>query len=113
MRLGGGNAQRQQSMKMLKEHYRYSLQSLADKVDTPKQWNANEKAIAKLFRTSELTHSKLMQASENIRVQQGLKSRFDAGVRRSLQYLPTIKPILRQQKLPLDIAYLPTWKAVL
>lgn len=107
VRLGGGNAQRQQSMKMLKEHYRYSLQSLADKLNTPKQWSASEKSIAKLFRPSELTRSKLMQASENIRVQQGLKSRFDAGVRRSLQYLPTIKPILRQQKLPLDIAYLP------
>jgi soluble lytic murein transglycosylase-like protein len=107
VRLGGNNALRQQSTQMLKEHYRFVLNSLADKLERPKSWSANEKTIAKLFRPSELTRSRLLQASENIRVQQGLKSRFDAGVRRSLQYLPTIKPILRQQNLPLEIAFLP------
>jgi hypothetical protein len=107
VRLGGNGALRQQSTQMLKDHYRYVLGSLAEKIDNPKSWTANEKAIAKLFRPSELTRSRLIQASENIRVQQGLKSRFDAGVRRSLQYLPTIKAILRQQNLPLEIALLP------
>ena len=107
VRLGGNGVLRQQSTQMLKDHYRYVLVSLAEKLDSPRSWSSNEKAIAKLFRPSELSRSRLLQAAENIRVQQGLKSRFDAGVRRSLQYLPTIKPILRQQNLPLEIAFLP------
>ncbi|NBX16533.1 MAG: lytic transglycosylase domain-containing protein [Proteobacteria bacterium] len=107
VRLGGNGVLRQQSTQMLKDHYRYALVSLAEKLDSPRSWSSNEKAIAKLFRPSELSRSRLLQAAENIRVQQGLKSRFDAGVRRSLQYLPTIKPILRQQNLPLEIAFLP------
>jgi membrane-bound lytic murein transglycosylase D len=107
VRLGGGNAQRLQSMRLLKDHYRTTLLSLADKIDSPKQWTPAEKAIAKNFKPSEFSRSRLVQASENIRVQQGLKSRFNEGVQRSLQYLPTIKSILRNQNLPLDIAFLP------
>lgn len=107
VRLGGSNAQRMQSMRMLKEHYRTSLLSLADKIDSPKLWTPSERALAKNFRPSEFSRSRLVQASENIRVQQGLKSRFNDGVKRSLQYLPTIKSILKKQNLPLDIAFLP------
>ena len=107
VRLGGGENQRQQSIRMLKEHYRNAIRSLAEKIDSPKSWNQTERSIAKLFRPSELTRSRLVQAGESVRVQQGLKSRFNAGVQRSLQYLPTIKSIIRQQKLPLDVVYLP------
>lgn len=107
VRLGGTERQRQQSMKMLREHYRSTLRSLAEKLDDPKQWNSTERALAKSFAPSELTRSRLLQASENVRLQQGLKSRFNSGIQRSLQYLPTIKSILRGQNLPLDIAYLP------
>lgn len=107
VRLGGSEHQRQQSIRMLKEHYRNAIRSLVQKIDSPKTWNQTERSVAKFFRPSELTRSRLVQAGENVRVQQGLKSRFNAGVQRSLQYLPTIKSIIRQQKLPLDIAYLP------
>lgn len=107
VRLGGSESQRQQSIRMLKEHYRQSMRTLAEKLDSPSKWNATERSIAKSFRPSELNVSRLLQASENVRVQQGLKSRFNAGIQRSLNYLPTIKPILRAQNLPLDIALLP------
>ncbi|NBO38315.1 lytic transglycosylase domain-containing protein [bacterium] len=107
VRLGGSEPQRQQSMRMLKEHYRQSLRSLSEKIDSPKNWNPTERSIAKFFRPSELTRSHLLQASENIRIQQGLKSRFNSGVQKSLQYLPTIKNIVKAQGLPLDIAFLP------
>lgn len=94
-------------MKLLREHYKSVLTTLAGKLDSPKTWNPTERTVAKLFRPSELTRARLLQAAENVRIQQGLKSRFDAGVQRSLQYLPVIKPIIRQQNLPLDVAYLP------
>ncbi len=107
VRLGGSERQRQQSIRMLKEHYQLSIRSLAEKIGAPKSWTPTERAIAKFFRPSELTRSRLLRAADNVRLQQGLKSRFNAGVQRSLQYLPTIKSIIRQQRLPLDIAYLP------
>jgi membrane-bound lytic murein transglycosylase D len=105
--LGGSYAQQRATMKLLREHYGRILNSLADKLAVPKSWNKTEKSIAKIFKPSELTRSRLKRASENIRIQQGLKSRFNAGVQRSLKYLPTIKPIISGQKLPMDIAYLP------
>ncbi|MBM3381404.1 MAG: lytic transglycosylase domain-containing protein [Betaproteobacteria bacterium] len=107
VRLGGSERQRQQSIRMLKEHYQTSIRSLAEKVSAPKSWNPTERTIAKIFKPSELTRSRLLRAADNVRLQQGLKSRFNSGVQRSLQYLPTIKTIIRQQRLPLDIAYLP------
>ncbi|MEN9811136.1 MAG: hypothetical protein RLZZ488_2703 [Pseudomonadota bacterium] len=107
VRLGGSESQRQTSIRMLRDHYRESLRSLAEKLDNPKSWDATERSLAKHFRPSELTRSRLLQASANLRLQQGLKSRFNAGVQRSLQYLPSIKSILRDQNLPLEIALLP------
>lgn len=107
VRLGGSESQRRQSIRMLNEHYRTVIRSLANKIDSPKTWNQTERSVAKFFKPSELTRSRLLQASESVRVQQGLKSRFNSGVQRSLRYLPTIKSIIKDQKLPLDIAYLP------
>ncbi len=46
-------------------------------------------------------------ASDNIRLQTGLKRHFRAGVVRSGAYMPTIKRILRQHGLPSELAYLP------
>ena len=48
-----------------------------------------------------------LAATENIRVQTGLKNRFRAGVIRSGACMPAIKRILRMQDLPLELAYLP------
>ncbi|MEY4064454.1 MAG: hypothetical protein RIR26_662 [Pseudomonadota bacterium] len=107
VRLGGSEAQKRNSMKLLREHYKNILTSLASKLDAPSAWNSTERTMAKLFRPSELTRGRLLQAADNVRIQQGLKSRFDGGVKRSLQYLPVIKSIVRQQNLPLDVAYLP------
>lgn len=44
---------------------------------------------------------------QDIRVQQGLKNRFAAGVRRSVQFFPIIYMHLKAQKMPLDLVYLP------
>jgi membrane-bound lytic murein transglycosylase D len=105
--LGGSYAQQRATMKTLREHYGRILNSLASKLSKPKSWNKTERSLAKMFKPSELTRTRLTRAADNIRIQQGLKSRFDGGVQRSLKYLPTIKPIISNQKLPMDIAYLP------
>lgn len=105
--LGGSYKQQRATMKMLREHYGRVLNSLAGKLGAPKTWNQSERNVAKVFRPSELTRTQLKRAADNIRIQQGLKSRFNAGIQRSLKYLPTIKPIISKQNLPMDIAYLP------
>lgn len=105
--LGGSWAQQRATMKTLREHYGRTLRSLAGKLSSRKSWNKSERAIAKAFKPSELTRTRLKRAADNIRIQQGLKTRFNSGVQRSLKYLPTIKPIISSQKLPMDIAYLP------
>lgn len=87
--------------------YRTKIIELSEMVDSPQNWDVTHRQIAKTFSSRELTRANLQRAAENIRVQTGLKSRFEAGVQRSLKLVPMIFDILQQDKLPPDIAYLP------
>jgi membrane-bound lytic murein transglycosylase D len=50
---------------------------------------------------------KFSKAAENIRVQQGIKDRFEQGLSRMHLYLDEIKKALREVGVPEEIAYLP------
>jgi membrane-bound lytic murein transglycosylase D len=50
---------------------------------------------------------KFRKAAENIRVQQGIKDRFEQGLSRMHLYLDQIKKVLRDEGVPEEIAYLP------
>ena len=50
---------------------------------------------------------KFSKAAENIRVQQGIKDRFEQGLSRMHLYLTEIKKALREAGVPEEIAYLP------
>lgn len=50
---------------------------------------------------------KFSKAAENIRVQQGIKDRFEQGLSRMHLYLEEIKKALREEGVPEEIAYLP------
>jgi membrane-bound lytic murein transglycosylase D len=50
---------------------------------------------------------KFSKAAENIRVQQGIKDRFEQGLSRMHLYLDEIKKALREEGVPEEIAYLP------
>lgn len=50
---------------------------------------------------------KFRTAALNIRVQQGIKDRFEQGLSRMTQYVDQIKAILREEGVPTEIAYLP------
>jgi len=65
-----------------------------------------EKRVAALF-GSGAKHADYRKAAGNIRCQVGQKDRFRKGLIRSGAYLPIIRDILRQKKLPLDLSYLP------
>lgn len=46
-------------------------------------------------------------ASQRVRFQRGQREKFLAGLKRSADYLPVMKKILRQEGVPEDLAYLP------
>jgi membrane-bound lytic murein transglycosylase D len=49
----------------------------------------------------------ILASASRIRFQGGLKENFDAGIQRSLKYMPTISPILNSYDLPEEIIFLP------
>jgi membrane-bound lytic murein transglycosylase D len=49
----------------------------------------------------------LVQASERLRAQQGMREPFEAGLARSLLYIPYMQEIFKQFDLPIELAYLP------
>ncbi|KAB8038072.1 transglycosylase SLT domain-containing protein [Silvanigrella paludirubra] len=84
------------------------INNLAAKLKTPrKNWTKEEKRVAALFKESGLTLKNLNEAKSNMRIQTGLKSQFEAGVQRSINYLPSVFPIVKKSGLPIDLAYLP------
>ncbi len=90
-------------LKRVKKNYSDILKSLA-RGKTPS--TLTEKRVLRMFSPIE-RRKKLKIASENIRVQTGLKERFRDGVIRSGGYLKEMKKIFRSYNIPEDLAYLP------
>ncbi len=65
-----------------------------------------EKRVYSLFSPPGI-RTKMLQASDNIRMQSGLKERFIEGVIRSGAYIDEMKRIFSSYGLPEDLAYLP------
>jgi membrane-bound lytic murein transglycosylase D len=51
--------------------------------------------------------NKFRNASENVRIQQGIKERFELGLERMTLYLDDIKKVFRLEGLPEELSYLP------
>ena len=51
--------------------------------------------------------NKFKYASENVRIQQGIKERFELGLERMTMYLDEIKKVFRLEGMPEELAYLP------
>lgn len=64
------------------------------------------KKVKNMFPAS-ATKRTFAKATENIRIQMGLKERFVEGVIRSGAYMQDIKQIFKSHNLPQDLAYLP------
>ncbi len=91
-----------------RKKYIQILDSLAKKIKLPsKKWTMDERKVAKLFKRGKLTSKNLQEAKTNLRLQTGLKSQFEAGLQRSINYLPSVFPIIKQSGLPLELALLP------
>ncbi len=105
VRLPANGAARAEAMRAFKAYYQEQLNEMAS---TPKnQWGRDAKEIARVFAPKDLTPERLRRAADNLRIQTGLRERFEAGVQRSINYLPTVHRIVLQQNLPADIVNLP------
>src|SRR5262245_8631059 len=51
--------------------------------------------------------NKFQEAASNLRVQQGIKDRFEKGLSQMTQYIGQIKRIFREEGMPEELAYLP------
>jgi membrane-bound lytic murein transglycosylase D len=100
--LGAGivNAQLE---KMVRLRHENILEKFAD---GKKPGTKEEKKIYALFKGKQKP-AVFREASENLRLQIGLKDTFRKGVIRSGAYMPLIKKIMRARNLPVELAYLP------
>jgi hypothetical protein len=83
------------------------LRELAQMFDTPSRWDKTHRELAKHFAGADFNANAIYRASSNIRLQTGLSNRFEEGIQRSLQYIPTVHRILTDNGLPSDIMILP------
>ncbi|CAK8719882.1 Membrane-bound lytic murein transglycosylase D [Candidatus Electrothrix laxa] len=74
--------------------------------DGRKPSTKEEKKVYALFKGKQRP-AVFRKASENLRLQTGLKDTFRKGVIRSGAYMPLIKKIMRARNLPVELAYLP------
>lgn len=106
--LASNKALRNRQIETERKKYINILSALAAKLKAgSRKWSAEEKRVANLFKPGTLNSQNVGAAIANLRVQTGLKSQFDAGVQRSINYLPTVYPIIKNSGLPLDIVFLP------
>ncbi|MGB5686251.1 MAG: transglycosylase SLT domain-containing protein [Candidatus Electrothrix sp.] len=89
--------------KMVRVRHQKILEKFAD---GRKPSTKEEKKVYALFKGKQKP-SIFREASENLRLQIGLKDNFRKGVIRSGAYMPMIKKIMRARNLPVELAYLP------
>jgi soluble lytic murein transglycosylase-like protein len=107
LRLPTAKAPRARALKLAREHFSQRLQSLAGKVAAGARLSVSERELLSVFEPEKRDAREILDAASRLRIQSGLQERFSGGVRRSLGYLPTITPILKQYGVPKDIVHLP------
>lgn len=98
---------RTMALRAVADTYRDRLNFLADNIENRAAWDAKTREIARLFPDKELTRERVLRSAADLRAQTGLKTRFEAGVQRSLRFLPTVHRIVQTTQLPMDIVNLP------
>lgn len=107
IKLPSNSRQRSLMIKEVRDHVERKLRELATNLDNPDSWDRTQRDLAKLYPGSKLNKATILRSTQNLRTQTGLKTRFEAGIQRSLTYLPTIHRIVKEHKLPNDIVFLP------
>lgn len=99
-------AERESRLKKEKEQIKDVLLNLAEQSGKNKDFTDFEKHLIRSFGGS-IDPDKLRLAAGQVRAQQGMRQKFEAGIRRSLAYLPFLKQVFRDRNLPEELAFLP------
>ncbi|MCI5123872.1 MAG: LysM peptidoglycan-binding domain-containing protein [Candidatus Electrothrix sp. AR5] len=102
-RTPGAGTVNAQLEKVVRMRHQKILEKFAD---GRKPSTREEKKVYALFKGKQKP-SVFREASENLRLQIGLKDNFRKGVIRSGAYMPMIRKIMRARNLPVELAYLP------
>ena len=94
-------------LERVKKHYYNTLLSLYIKTKYRIRLNKDEIRIIEMFDENDRKPKSFLEASENIRSQNGLKRSFKDGIDRSLKYIPHLSHIVRKHDVPYDLLYLP------
>ncbi len=110
--LPSGPRERKLAIANAKEYYEQRLQRLAAKIGTNSagqalRFDPVETELLAAFRPADRNNQAIFAASTRLRFQSGLKSRFEGGIRRSIELLPSITAILESAGVPRDIVHLP------
>ncbi len=99
--------ERARAMTLAREHFEKKLKVLARKLKRKQKLKSEERRLLSVFEVGKRNSREVARAAQRLRIQSGLEQRFEAGVGRSLRYMPTISRILRQYNVPYDIIHLP------
>lgn len=97
---------RERELKKIKDRIKDKLIALSNNFGKTSKDNYLPDLFGKEYGNS-LNAQIYRSAAKQIRVQQGMKEKFKAGLGRALSYLPFIKEIFREQGLPEELAFLP------
>jgi hypothetical protein len=102
-----GERERLLAVRAYKDYFERRLEELSESLQKKDSWDSRLSDLAKLFPGNQLTRENILRTKANIRIQTGMKTRFEAGIQRSLLFLPTIQRVVTDSQLPLEIVYLP------
>lgn len=108
--LSGSSSQRKLKMDKAREKTEALLLSLASKIERGNggaRLSSAERELLGQFAASDRKPSEIRLAAGRLRIQSGLQTRFDEGVKRSLELMPMITQVLRKYDVPKDIVFLP------
>ena len=103
-----GNTREEQVKKIREERNRIArlLLALSKESSREREFTSEESRLIHLFGKNP-SPAQLRQASQNVRIQIGMREAFRDGITASGRYMPYIKQVFRERGLPEDLAYLP------
>jgi membrane-bound lytic murein transglycosylase D len=97
---------REKQLKKIEEDLEEKLLKLADNLEETSKQDRLFDIFLRVYGDT-ITESVVRRAAKQIRAQQGMRENFQEGLKRALAYLPFIREVFREQKLPEELAYLP------
>ena len=98
---------RKKVKRQILKSYEKLLMGISSKIKNKQLLSQREIKFLVLFPKGRASAKDVAKTAQSLRLQTGLKRRFEKGVKRSLRYLPLIQAVLQKNKIPVELAFLP------